>query len=344
MTHKKNNWLPLLALPFLIFMLSSCDDSKKPKEKAASTLPQPIKLQPAPVFNEDSAYYFVEKQVSFGPRVPNTEAHKACGNWLVSRLQQYEALVTEQVFTEQAFNGKTLQLRNIVGSINPQAKKRILLAAHWDSRPFSDHYPNPDVFNTPIDGANDGASGVGVLLEILRAIQAADNLQPGVGIDVIFFDGEDYGETQNANPPDQQKIYWCLGSQYWAKNKHVPGYSAFYGILLDMVGGPEAKFAKEGYSVQFASVVVNKVWSIAAALGYSDRFISQNVPEVIDDHVFVNTQAKINMIDIIEYDMADGVYFNKHWHTQQDNLDNIDRQTLKAVGQTVMQTLYNEPI
>ncbi|MDZ7607534.1 MAG: M28 family peptidase [Cyclobacteriaceae bacterium] len=192
-------------------------------------------------------------------RVPNTDPHKLCADYLINKLKSYKAEVVVQEFVEQAYNGQMLNLKNIIGSYNPEAKKRVLLAAHWDTRPFADK--DTERRNEPIDGANDGASGVGVLLEIARTM--SKNELPNTGIDIIFFDGEDYGEHEDiANPPMKNgrvKIWWCLGSQYWATNPHKTKYSAYYGILLDMVGGHNAQFYKEGGSMQFAPKVVQKV-------------------------------------------------------------------------------------
>jgi hypothetical protein len=298
----------------------------------------------APAFNADSAYYFVEKQVEFGPRVPNTQSHRQCGNYLINTLKSYGAEVTVQEFVAEAYNGTKLQSRNIIASYFPQATKRILLAAHWDTR----HVADKDAVdqNKPIDGANDGGSGVGVLLEIARVLQA-DTLKPNVGVDIILFDSEDYGEPETAKPEDlpnrgSNKVYWCLGSQYWAANKHKPNYSAYYGILLDMVGAKGSTFAKEGTSRENAPSIVEKVWNIAQALGHGGIFINQDSPAITDDHVFVNRIAKINMIDIIDYHSSGDDYFGPYHHTHADNMLIIDKATLKAVGQTVLQTLYEE--
>ena len=296
-----------------------------------------------PSFNSDSAWHFIKNQVSFGYRVPNTPSHRLCGEYLETRLRSYGARVIIQEFREQAYNGEQLYLKNIIGSYNPEAKKRILLAAHWDTRPFADK----DIENRyePIEGANDGASGVGVLLEIARVLH--HNEKPAIGIDIIFFDGEDYGEHEDVtNPPMKNnlvQIWWCLGSQHWAKNPHIPKYSAYYGILLDMVGAKDATFYKEGGSMQFAPKVVKKVWSTARSLGYSNYFIDLNSPGIMDDHIFVNRDAKIPMINIVEYDPdSPSYYFGAYHHTRADNMNIIDKKTLQAVGETILYTIYNE--
>ena len=290
-----------------------------------------------PAFNADSAYAYVANQVAFGPRVPNSAAHKACGDYLASELARFGAKVYQQEATLTAYDGTRLESRNIIGSFNPDMDKRILLFAHWDSRPYSDHDPDPAMHKVALDGADDGASGVGALLEIARLV---GQKSPAVGIDIIFFDAEDYGtpEFVDTFTPDT----WCLGSQFWAKNPHVPNYKAEYGILLDMVGGKNATFFKELQSVRFAAPIVEMVWSAARDLGYGKYFINANGGAITDDHQYVNAGRGIPCIDIINYDPETETGFPAYWHTQKDNMENIDRETLKAVGQTVLHVIYQE--
>jgi glutaminyl-peptide cyclotransferase len=289
----------------------------------------------APIFNADSAYGFVNAQVKFGPRVPNTIPHVKCGDYLINTFKKYGAKVTVQSFEAKAFDGKNLKLRNITASYNPEASKRIILTAHWDTRPFADQDPEKSYYNKPIDGANDGGSGVGVLLEVARAINAFKS-KPGVGIDLILFDGEDYGAPEEFEGSHANT--YCLGSQYWVKNPHPNGY---YGILLDMVGAKDATFAMEGLSMQYAGSIVQNVWKTAHMLGYSRYFIYRETSAITDDHAYVNEQAKIPMIDIIEFKGGDN-YFGSYWHTHNDNMSVIDKNTLKAVGQTLLEVVYNE--
>ncbi|WMJ72563.1 M28 family peptidase [Cytophagaceae bacterium ABcell3] len=322
-----------------LLLLSSCGEQQ---DRATTESPQvsttkEVKEVNVPSFNADSAYYFIEKQVSFGPRVPNTEPHRKTGKYLVGQLEKMGLKTYVQEFEAEAFDGTVLQLKNIVGSINPEASKRILLAAHWDTRPFADQ--DSEDTDVPIDGANDGASGVGVLLELARVIQSHEN-KPDVGIDIIFFDGEDYGQPEGSG--DFKPDTWCLGSQYWARNKHKENYSAYYGILLDMVGGANAKFALEGTSMKYAPSVMKKVWDTGNRLGYSNHFIYKQTAPITDDHYYVNTIAKIPMIDIIEYNPHGDGYFGDYWHTHDDNMDVIDRATLQAVGHTLLEVLYRE--
>jgi hypothetical protein len=272
--------------------------------------------------------------------VPNTAAHRACGDYLIRKLKDLGAQVTVQEFESTAYDGKRLKLRNIIGAYNPQANNRVLLAAHWDTRPFADKdETNP---TTPNAGANDGASGVGVLLELARTLHSAQ-ADPGVGVDIIFFDGEDYGDAEGtAAPQPGYEQTWCLGSQYWAKNKHQANYRANFGILLDMVGAKGARFAIEANSQQIAPQVVNMVWKTASQLGYSDYFIYAPNGAITDDHLFM-TQGGVPSIDILDFDPSspDGT-FGKYHHRHTDNMDIIDKNTLKAVGQTLMQVIYNQ--
>lgn len=294
-------------------------------------------LVKTPDFSGDSAYVFVEKQVKFGPRIPNSTAHTRCGDYLVAELKRLGCSVIEQKFTATNYDGRKLNARNIIGTINPQAPKRILLASHWDSRPVADEDPTNK--QGAIDGANDGASGVGVLLELARTIQQT-NQKPTVGIDFIFFDVEDGGNSAVAK---DKFTGFCLGSQYWAANKHVPNYSAYYGVLLDMVGAKGATFPKEAFSKQYAGEITQNLWNLASQLGYSSYFIQQDGSAITDDHLPVNETAKIPMVDIIHLQLNNPQKtFFEDWHTHEDDMRNIDPATLKAVGQVLLQALYQE--
>ena len=325
---KNRFWL----LGILIFVWS-CSNEKK-----AKTVVVEVIAKPYPTFNADSAYAFIQKQVDFGPRVPGTKGHIDTKNWMISKLENYGWNVQTQDFQAKTYDGLTWNLTNIIASHNPAATKRILLAAHWDTRRIADK--DTDRLKEPIDGANDGGSGVGVLLEIARTI-AAQELKPDVGVDIIFFDGEDDGEPEGSRTRNTaQEYWWCHGSQYWSKNKHVPNYSAYYGVLIDLVGAKNAKFYREGYSRQYAAGILSKVWGHAAKLGHSDFFIQKDAPEILDDHAFVNEWAGIPMIDIIEFSPDFG--FGHYHHTHQDNMELIDPRSLKAVGETVLFTVYQE--
>jgi len=314
-------------------LLASCGGEKEKKSSADGT----VKTVTVPRFNSDSAYYYVDKQVKFGPRVPNALAHRAAGDYLIGQLKKFGAMVRVQEFDATTFDKQHIKLRNIIATYNPSVQKRILLAAHWDTRPFADK----DVAkkNAPFNGANDGASGVGVLLEIARQLGKTPST---AGIDIVFFDGEDWGE-RDGEPrvplPEDLQDWWCLGSQYWAKNKG--NYSAYYGILLDMVGAKGSRFFREGISLEYAPRIVENVWNVAEKLGYSGYFVKQNQGEIDDDHVYVNEIAKIPMIDIVHYQPGIG-YFGDYHHNTKDNMSIIDKQILGIVGDVVMHVIYLE--
>jgi glutaminyl-peptide cyclotransferase len=315
--------------------LWSCGKREKPQQE------KPARVVKVPEFSADSAYLFTENQVKFGPRIPNTLAHEKAGDYLVRSLKNFGARVSEQKFQATTFDNQKISLRNIIASYEPDRQKRILLAAHWDTRPFSDKDPSKP--NATFDGANDGASGVGVLLEIARVLGKSN--PPDVGIDIILFDGEDWGErdgaTESIRPPEGLDSWWCLGSQYWSKHKHKAGYTAFYGILLDMVGAKNAHFFKEGYSVDYAPRIVEKVWSAASRLGKSSLFVNQREAAITDDHRFVNEMANIPMIDIVHFDPVKG-YFGDFHHTQKDNMSLIAKESLGATGTVLLNVIYYE--
>lgn len=331
--------LPFICVAILACIISgitlSCNSCQSKKAAAEETVKY---VKVAPDFNADSAYHYVEKQVSFGPRVTNSEANRACGDYLVSKLNEFGAKVVEQKASVKHYNGEMLHIRNIIGSYLPENTNRVLLFAHWDSRPYADHDSDVSKQNQPILGADDGASGVGVLLEIARQLQQK---QPNIGIDIIFFDAEDWGQaTFDTNFVEGE--WWCMGSQYWAKNPHTPNYKARFGILLDMVGAGDATFFKEGYSVEYASNIVEKIWNTAAKLGYSSTFVNKRWGNITDDHVPVNQHNRAPSVDIIHTKENSDTGFAPHWHTHKDNMDIINKDMLKKVGETVMEVIYNE--
>lgn len=318
---------------YLLFLLvnfiTSCNSEGNQAPSTRKTENVEVQKTPTPQFNADSAYSYIHKQVGFGPRVPGTSSHEKCADYLTTMLQSFGFELIEQNATIQVFDKKQFILKNIIASYNPDAQSRILISSHWDTRPWADR----DIENTdkPFDGANDGASGVGVALEIARLIALTP---PSIGIDIILFDLEDYGTGGD-------EMSWCLGSQYWAKNLHKPNYYANYGILLDMVGAPNAIFPKEKKSVEMASFAADKVWRVANELGYGNYFLSETRDFVgVDDHVYIN-KGGVPCIDIIEYNMNTGGFGDYH-HTHKDNMDVIDKNTLKAVGQTLLEVIYRE--
>lgn len=331
--NMRNRWYYF----FVLVLLFSCGEDKPVEHKKKSRVKSKTAVSvERPRFNQDSAYVFVKSQVDFGPRVPNTEAHRKCAVYLEKTLQRYGLNTILQKSTVTAFNGKPLNMINIIGEYKPALKKRIMLFAHWDSRPFAD--ADDENRTKAILGANDGASGVGVLLEVARQLSLNEH---NVGVDIIFFDAEDYGRP-SSDMVSGDSDTWCLGSQYWSKNKHRENYSAEYGILLDMVGASNAYFTHESISMQYAPDVVRKVWKAAANLGYSNMFVNSNVGfYVTDDHKYVNELGGVPSIDIIHYDRNTGS-FHHSWHTHDDNMDVIDKITLKAVGETLLAVIKQE--
>ncbi len=327
----KKNMLSILSFAF--FMLTACNPSGRTSPNETGTAKITV-----PTFNADSAYRFTSDQVDFGPRVPNTEAHVRCGEYLAGQLKKFGAQVTNQNMTLRTYDGINLNARNIIGSFQPENKNRILLFAHWDTRPFADRDPDPANHRKPIDGANDGAGACAILLEIARQIGSQ---QPTVGVDIIFFDAEDWGVPEF----DKKKEYlggWCLGSDFWARNPHVANYSARYGILLDLVSAPNATFYKEYYSMQSANHVIKKVWDAAKITGFDSYFVDKEGGAIEDDHVHVIRHRKIPCIDIIQFDPDTDHNFGAYWHTLNDNMSQVSKETMRAVGQTVLYVLYNE--
>ena len=313
------------SLLFCMLLLVSCGDQK-------ANLQFERQGRDVPAFDSDSAYNFIEEQVNFGPRVPNSEAHGQAKDYLVTEFKKSagEGNVFVQKFHQTVY-GDTLTMYNILAGYGLQHPDRILLAAHWDSRPRAEE--DPDRPGEPILGADDGGSGVGVLLELARIF--SENDLP-LGVDIILFDGEDYGRVSDLDN-------YFLGARHWSNNPPVPGYSPRFGILLDMVGGENAVFYKESYSMRYAPNLVDEIWSIAANKGYDNLFINQRGGAVADDHMIVNQQTDINMINIIHHSVNENgsVQFPPYWHTQNDNMEIIDQTTLQAVGDVLLELIYN---
>lgn len=319
----------ILLIAFVLVALASCSNSKKVTENT-----EPKDIVPEIVFDGDSAYLYVARQCSFGERVPNTEAHGKCGDYLSAELKKYGAVVTEQNVDLKSFDGTVLKSRNIIGEFYPEKQKRIVLLAHWDCRPWADNDYNHSNKKKPVMGANDGASGVGVILEIARLLSRHE---PNVGVDILFADAEDWGDSEGDSEDS-----WALGSRYWANNPHREGYKyPMYGILLDMVGAKGATFYREYFSVKSANDVVNKVWAAAATLGYSSYFINQYGGAMTDDHLSL-INVGIPCIDIIDHRPNTPTGFFPHWHTVGDTMENISAETLKAVGQTVAFVIFGK--
>jgi Predicted aminopeptidases len=307
---------------------------------AAETAQPTVKTLP---FDADSAYRLIERQLDFGYRVPGTPSHDRCGDWLAAELASRGAdTVLVQRGEVTAWNGDRLPIANIMGRWNPDAEKRVLLLAHWDSRPWADRESDAAKRDKPIPGANDGGSGVAVLLELARGLSDS-GLDKGV--DILFVDAEDYGTPEHASVwSEDSEDTWCLGTQYWLKNlPEFNGrvYKPDYAILLDMVGGYDAKFHREYFSGRLAPKIVDKVWSAAAQAGHGNRFVNDAGSPVTDDHVYL-LKAGIPAVNIIECANSETGTFNPTWHTHADGIGAIDRETLKAVGETVARVLSQD--
>ncbi|MBD3615612.1 MAG: M28 family peptidase [Gracilimonas sp.] len=319
-----NKWYLLGSIIFLW----GCSDSGKPGLKFSE------QGREVPAFNADSAYQFVQRQVDFGPRVPNSEAHRKAMAYFEDKFRVYAGsnAVFTQKFTAEGYD-ETLDLGNVIAAFNLSSPDRIMISAHWDSRPRADMDSDSTRKDEAILGADDGGSGVAVLLELARMFKENP---PPIGVDIVLFDGEDYGKSGNLD------LYF-LGSRYWAKNPPVPGYSPRFGILLDMVGAKGARFPKEQYSVRFAPNLVDEVWNIASEKGYKNYFLDEKGAAVSDDHVIVNEQAGIPIINIINHSRTGrgNTDFAPYWHTHDDNMEIISKKTLQAVGDVMAELIYN---
>jgi hypothetical protein len=330
--EKVNNVKSLVKIIKVVFILFfvvgfiACSEDKPRNTAVKETKKKRFELVEMPIVNADSVYKFVKTQVEFGPREPNSKAHKLCGDWMVAKLKSFNFDVVEQKGTQIAHDSKKLFYRNVIGRFGKELKNRVLLTAHWDTRPWADQ----DVERTdePIDGANDAGSGVAVILEVARLL---NQQKPTIGVDVVLFDIEDYGKSNES---------FCYGSQIWSKNTMLDSLRPKYGINLDMVGDPNAVFMYEGYSQMYARPVLDKIWNIAKNMGYGRYFTTIQDGMITDDHYYVN-QAGIPCIDIIHREPGNGGFADT-WHTHQDNMDNISASTLKAVTEVVLQTIYRE--
>ncbi len=302
-----------------------------------------------PAFSADSAYAFTAAQCNFGPRVMNSEAHERCGAWIVAKFKEYGCSVEEQKADLKGYDGTTLRSTNIIARFRPGAKRRIMLCAHWDARPWADNDPDSTNHHKPVMAANDGASGVAVMLEVARQLalseggqgkKAAQKLPDDVGVDFVCFDAEDWGVPQWETNVEDLGDSWALGALHFST--HLPkGFSPEFGVLLDMVGGEGAQFYREGMSVQYAPDVVNRVWAAAKEAGFGSYFPDDVGGMVTDDHIPLNEKAGIPTADVIPYyPDCQQSSFGPTWHTIHDTMEHIDKGVLKAVGQTMIQLLW----
>ena len=324
----------IISFLILLCVICSCSTTKKSQTTEQSVV--------SVEFNADSAYAFCAAQCDFGPRTMNSEAHERCAQWIQQQFEQYGYSVQLQKADLKGYDGTILKSTNIIASQHPSPntqQPRIFICAHWDSRPWADNDPDEANWRKPVMAANDGASGVAVMLELARLLQQNDSAR--MAVDFICFDAEDWGIPQWENDVDGDS--WALGAQYWANSQEPKAKNYQFGILLDMVGGQGAKFYREIFSLKYAHNIVERVWQAANTAGYASIFPYLDGGQITDDHVPVNEKAGIPCIDIINhYPDCEQSSFGPTWHTVNDDMQHIDKNTLKAVGQTLVQLIYSE--
>jgi glutaminyl-peptide cyclotransferase len=279
-----------------------------------------------PAFDADSAHALLRRQVEFGPRVPGTPGHAAQLQWMVEHLRERADTVIVQSFDQPIDGHEPIRLHNVFARFAPENSTRVLLVAHWDTRPVSDQEEDEARQRLPVPGANDGASGVAVLLALADMFAAQP---PPIGVDILLTDGEDFA----TRPGDYENMY--LGAKYFAANQ-PPGYAPLYAILVDLVGDTNPRFEMEGYSLQYAPEVVQRVWRMAEGIGYGHIFVRTTGMSIMDDHVPLN-QGGIRTIDIIDMDYGPN---NAFWHTQNDVVENTSPRGLGAVGEVIAALVY----
>ena len=304
--------------------------------------PDTITLAPCPTFNADTCMKYIQEQCNFGPRVTGSKEAEQCRQYLVEQFRRFGAVVEEQQADVTLWDGKVLPACNIIAKLNPDNTDRIIICAHWDSRPWADNDEDEKNHRTPVMAANDGASGVAMMMEICRLLQQNPIK---VGIDFICFDAEDMGTPQWAETEESTSDTWCLGSKFWAERAREEGYHARYGVLLDMVGGRGSVFPIEKVSQDYAEPIASLMVRLGNQIGYGHYFpLDKEGGYLMDDHVNVNRIARIPCIDIVP-NFTDGPSsFGPTWHTVNDTPENIDVNVLEAVGQTLTQLIYNEEL
>lgn len=326
--------MPRKFFPFLLStLLSAVSFCCAPKPKPPVDPPKNFFEAPQsyPAFDGTIAFDFIERQVAFGPRVPNSKAHDDCQRFIVRELEHAGAKVRLQQFNFPGYDNTQLALTNVLASFHPERTTRIMLCAHWDSRPWADEEENRTFHSQPIVGANDGASGVAVLLTLAKIFR--ENPLP-IGVDMVFFDGEDYGKKDDIN-------LYCIGSKYFSVTEG-PKFKPLFAVLLDLVGDKNARFPQEGYSVAFAPEIVKLLWSEAKKLGI-EHFVDERTSEIYDDHHSMNTLAGIKTIDIIDVELIghqSGDPMRKYWHTRDDVPSHCSKETLGSIGKLLCYIIY----
>ena len=311
--------LPLPIVACLLLSMSACDRFHRPQT----------------AFSGDASLAYVKTQLDFGPRVPGTPAHRRTGDWIVAQMKQRSDTVIVQSWSHVTAKGDTLPLRNILARINPSATQRVLYLTHWDTRPLANEDMNLGNKGLPIPGANDGASGVALLMGIADALKKT---KPLYGVDLLFVDGEDYGsfDGYNADSALTKPSDVLIGSTYFALHLPSPDYRPIFGLLFDMIGDKDLQIFQESNSVNAAPEVVSRVWSTADELGYGKYFINTVKEGITDDHVPLLKRG-LRVIDVIDIDYCTegidctGTPRNLH-HTMQDTFDKVSARSLQAVG------------
>ena len=327
-----------ILLAALVCLFSACGEKTKSKAGGADT----IALAPCPTFNTDTCMKYIQEQCDFGPRVTGSEESALCKQYLINQFKRLGATVEEQPCNVTLWDGSERAACNIIARINPDNLDRILFCAHWDSRPWADNDEDEKNHKKPVLAANDGASGVAMMMEFCRLLQQNP---VKVGIDFVCFDAEDMGTPQWAETEESTSHTWCLGSKYWAEKAREDGYNARYGVLLDMVGGRGSVFPAEKVSQEYAQPIVSLIWRLANQIGYGQFFpLNKEGSYLMDDHVNVNRYARVPCIDIVPFFTDGPSNFGPTWHTVNDTPENIDPNVLEAVGQTLTQLIYNEEL
>ncbi|MEJ7811229.1 MAG: M28 family peptidase [Gemmatimonadaceae bacterium] len=277
---------------------------------------------PSSPFSGDSAMRYIKAQLDFGFRIPGTLAHRRTGDWIEAQMRARADTVTVQTWTHVTEAGDTLPLRNIFARFRPEAAERVLYLTHWDTRPTSDEASDPSRRTLPVPGANDGASGVALFIALADVLKKTP---PDVGVDLLFVDGEDYGDFGKG-------VDVLLGSRYFAKHFPSAGYRPLYGVLWDMIGDANLQIYQEGNSLQRAPEVVSRVWSTAADLGLSQWFIPRAGQHITDDHIPL-LDAGLRVIDVIDYD------YQPYHHTPEDTFDKVSQASMKLVGDVAVRLL-----
>lgn len=325
----RNSRFPLcLSVATLLSFVACTSDQSKDVRKPAKNQPATTAIS-IPDFSGKEAFDYLLAQTNFGPRNPGSPSHRNCLEYLVNELSRFSDAVNRQEFTHGGSRGEQIKLTNIIASFNLTATNRVLLAAHWDSRPYADEDKDPKKRDKPIIGANDGASGVAVLLQLAKMMK---QIPPPLGVDIILFDGEDFGQKGDLTN-------FLLGSKYFASHKPTT-FNPQFGILLDMIGDAQLEIQKEKSSVRFAPDLVQLVWATAERLGLRE-FSPYEGPDLYDDHIPLN-EAGIKMIDLIDFHYPDQTH--RYWHTSEDTPDKCSPSSLQVVGTLLTHLIYEKTL